>query len=632
MERFKKGDYIEHSEYGVGIVIDADNSRNQLVKADFYGKPLTFMITNDLKCQIRHITDEEVGTAINESLRGVNENSKNYNPGIVGSKYNSNLAIKCNYCDGGSDAEHIGFSGICSDKVREYNIDVDKKSWCNNKFCPCLQYHEGLITRDKLETIMATPSDFVCYESKMLSSWMAKAGLSENGRPLHYSSSSSLHKGSVCILTTRSLHMSEIDRYIFGVFIVDELFYGDDKEEGYVKCNTQYHIELNPQEAKRIKFWNYYRNQNAPETIEWGTGLHRYVSNQGIINMLKDLIAIRESDRQKEVIEFLKEFCRQNNLKMPDVEIHNEERPIVSFSCGNTYELVKETCVHAHPVKAGFPSKKSPYLMVRAQGGTSESLYEVVDVVDIKPLDNDVVQKLSDKYNRVIEYINKRLMNYGFKYTEYDYRFYVLREVYRFDEPFVMEPNPQGHRYLSFEDLAIVYPDDLVRGEMITQNPDDENDVNINETAEREEIEQENQRIEEVIDEHLLEGEDRLAVVKARVNQGVFRDALIRKYKRCCLCGADETALLIASHIKPWVDSSGEERTDVNNGLLLCPNHDKLFDRGYISFEDDGKILLSDSIDENNRKCLNINSEMRINMSLETQEYMKYHRENRFII
>lgn len=624
MERFKKGDFIEHSEYGIGRVIEADNSRNQLVKADFNGKPLTFMITKDLKCQIRHISDEEVGTAINESLGFIGENNTNYNQDIVGSKYNGNLAIKCNYCDGGSDAEHIGFSGICSDNVREYNIQVEKRTWCNNDRCPCFQYHKGRITKDKLKS----PSDFVCYESMMLSSWMAKAGLSENGRPLHYSSDSNLHKGSACILTTRSLYMNEIDRYIFGIFLVDEFFYGDNKEEGYVKCNTRFHVELNPEEAKRIKFWNYYRNQKAPENIEWGSGLHRYVSNQGIINILKDLIAIRESDRKQEVVDFLKEFCRQNNLKMPDIELHNDARPIVSFSCGNTYELVKKTNVHAHPLKTGFPSKKSPYLMIRAQGGVSETLYEVVDVVDLKPYDRDAVQSLYPKYQCVIDYINIRISDFGFKQRECDYRFYILREAYRFSTPYIMNPNPQGHRYLSFEDVGISYPEDLTHEEASIVVLDDDTEET---DSEREDLERENRDIEEIIEEHLLEGEDRLAVVKARVNQGAFRDALIRKYNSCCLCGVDDINLLIASHIKPWADSSGEERTDVNNGLLLCPNHDKLFDRGYISFDESGGILISNSLNDSNKDCMSVCTDMNIDVSPDMQGYLKFHRENRFI-
>ena len=88
-----------------------------------------------------------------------------------------------------------------------------------------------------------------------------------------------------------------------------------------------------------------------------------------------------------------------------------------------------------------------------------------------------------------------------------------------------------------------------------------------------------------------MTGYDIEAVVKARRNQGLFRSLLMDKYDgKCCLCGLDNRYLLMASHIKPWRDSTEKEKVSVHNGLLLCPNHDKLFDSGFISFEDDERI------------------------------------------
>ena len=137
--------------------------------------------------------------------------------------------------------------------------------------------------------------------------------------------------------------------------------------------------------------------------------------------------------------------------------------------------------------------------------------------------------------------------------------------------------------------------------------------------------------IEGIIDNPYLKGVDKEAIVKARVNQSVFRDRLLQKAGKCCLCGVDEKSLLLASHIKPWSISISSERVDVNNGLLLCPNHDKLFDKGYISFDDEGKILISKSLSKNNLVFMNIHSDMKINLSDKEKEYMKYHRENIFV-
>ena len=139
-------------------------------------------------------------------------------------------------------------------------------------------------------------------------------------------------------------------------------------------------------------------------------------------------------------------------------------------------------------------------------------------------------------------------------------------------------------------------------------------------------IKKEENEIQEFINEHNLEGIDKVVLAKSRINQGVFRERLIRRYKKCCLCGADNVELLISSHIKPWSESSSTERTDVNNGLLLCPNHDRLFDKGYISFDANGQILISTLLDEHNRIFMNVNTDMSIDMSDQTKSYMEYHR------
>lgn len=140
-------------------------------------------------------------------------------------------------------------------------------------------------------------------------------------------------------------------------------------------------------------------------------------------------------------------------------------------------------------------------------------------------------------------------------------------------------------------------------------------------------IEKENEVIERIIKNPSLEGIDKESIVKIRINQGVFRDRLLRKYGKCCLCEVDEKSVLIASHIKPWTVSSPSERVDDDNGLLLCPNHDKVFDKGLISFDDEGNILISGALTDKNLLFLNINPNMKISISTKGKEYMKYHRE-----
>lgn len=124
-----------------------------------------------------------------------------------------------------------------------------------------------------------------------------------------------------------------------------------------------------------------------------------------------------------------------------------------------------------------------------------------------------------------------------------------------------------------------------------------------------------------------LEGKERAAIVKVRVNQSVFRDMLLSKYRKCCLCGVTDQHLLIASHIKPWSVCEQPERLDPNNGLLLCPNHDKLFDSGYIAFDTNMNVVISSRLSESDRVYMNISEDMSIDPDNKCEKYMKYHRE-----
>ena len=136
------------------------------------------------------------------------------------------------------------------------------------------------------------------------------------------------------------------------------------------------------------------------------------------------------------------------------------------------------------------------------------------------------------------------------------------------------------------------------------------------------------QEIEKELDSPiLLENTERELITRSRIGQPIFKKLLLKHNSKCRLCGVIDRRFLIASHIKLWSKSNDIERLDVNNGLLLCPNHDALFDKGYISFNDDGSILISDSLDKDTRMFLNINETMKINMNESQREYMKWHRE-----
>ena len=133
--------------------------------------------------------------------------------------------------------------------------------------------------------------------------------------------------------------------------------------------------------------------------------------------------------------------------------------------------------------------------------------------------------------------------------------------------------------------------------------------------------------IEDELEKYNVKGIMKEQLVKVRVNQSIFRDRLLKKYKHCCLCNVSNPQLLIASHIKPWSECEDSEKLLVDNGFLLCPNHDSLFNKGLISFNDDGTIIISDKLDETNRLFMNVNTDMKVKVYEGNIPFLKYHRE-----
>ena len=107
-----------------------------------------------------------------------------------------------------------------------------------------------------------------------------------------------------------------------------------------------------------------------------------------------------------------------------------------------------------------------------------------------------------------------------------------------------------------------------------------------------------NSSIEKIIgvDEKDLVGKDKQTVVKQRVNQSVFRSMILNYYdNRCAITGINIPELLIASHIIPWAKNQ-KERLNPENGICLSALYDKAFDHGYISFDNQYRVLLSEKL------------------------------------
>lgn len=125
--------------------------------------------------------------------------------------------------------------------------------------------------------------------------------------------------------------------------------------------------------------------------------------------------------------------------------------------------------------------------------------------------------------------------------------------------------------------------------------------------------------------------------VRQQVNSGQrkkqvkYREELYNIFHQCPFTHIDEFRLLIASHIKPYAVSNKKEQADPNNGIMLSPLYDKLFDKGFISFDDNGNLLVSDWLSPQNRKRISFNySPKDLFLNDQRKKYLEYHRENVF--
>ena len=127
---------------------------------------------------------------------------------------------------------------------------------------------------------------------------------------------------------------------------------------------------------------------------------------------------------------------------------------------------------------------------------------------------------------------------------------------------------------------------------------------------------------------------ERTAVITARRGQGQFRQNVAQIEKRCRVTKVDRLVHLVASHSKPWRNcESNEERLDGYNGLLLTPTIDHLFDRGFISFENDGTLLISPVFHKESARRMGIGSSSKNvgSFSAEQARYLEFHREQVFL-
>jgi putative restriction endonuclease len=142
--------------------------------------------------------------------------------------------------------------------------------------------------------------------------------------------------------------------------------------------------------------------------------------------------------------------------------------------------------------------------------------------------------------------------------------------------------------------------------------------------------------LEQAIEEHIWQRTNITPLEKrqlsfARLGQGAFRENVERIETACRVTGILDRRYLRATHIKPWREATDRERLDGSNGLLLSPHIIHLFDRGHISFADDGKLIISRHLNPYVRKAWNLERPVQPRpFRTEQRAYLSYHRAHVF--
>lgn len=337
---------VIHKTFGGGKIISLDNRDHLTIQFQegekIFQSPTAFqgylmakdakfgaIIQNELDLlKEKNKAEEEKIQKIaeNKSLRVIegSQNTHTQKPKKAKVYPRSNIAFKCNYCDGGQSDTNVGFNGVCSDETIHYNIKIAKRIWCSSEECACGQYLNGEITRKELDELCSADR-YVCYESQMLRDWKALAGgvqTGENkGRPMKLKK---VQSNSLCVLTTRDPNSDEKDRYVFAVFLVDESYEGDNREEGYVTTKSKLKIKLTPDETHAMLFWDFHANEKQSEVPAWGSGLHRYFEDEQAVQILRDIVKLKKGTSDEHLAEeFLNYFVKINQVDLESVAEKN---------------------------------------------------------------------------------------------------------------------------------------------------------------------------------------------------------------------------------------------------------------------------------------------------------------------
>lgn len=230
-------------------------------------------------------------------------------------------------------------------------------------------------------------------------------------------------------------------------------------------------------------------------------------------------------------------------------------------------------------------------------------------------------ENITNMYNDLLDEIKNipvKNLRYSFKKTFDDQkRYYIVlisegnnRKNYKYIRDIAL---PRITKY-----CFIKFIDDETKKKYIYMRPILFNDLKVKE------------QIEEVLDESIVK-ESNSTKKTRRLKQNAYRAALLDIMPFCPFTMVADDRLLIACHIKPFADcDTDDEKYDPKNGITMTPTYHTLFDLGFITFEDDGTLLISPFLSNITKSRLNLKDGENIRLQNGSGKYLKYHRDNIF--
>lgn len=260
---------------------------------------------------------------------------------------------------------------------------------------------------------------------------------------------------------------------------------------------------------------------------------------------------------------------------------------VMSFPCGDTYDISCKWGVHAHPIKRGQPprNRSTRCVILRAHAGMTETLYEIENTVDVNPLEIESARsELDDKsYRRLIKYHADR-MDMGYGYLQgFVFRFYILRAIHEFRPKIHWKRNALNVEYVDLDELSL--PKSVLERIGIAKAQSEIKSSNKpldDGTPEEDRIRHARRMTDEQLKAAAKKKEKKKTIQReTKVKQSV-RDPYIVEYTkrkangRCQLCNKPapfrdkEGNPYLESHHIVWLAQGGPDTLE--NSVALCPN------------------------------------------------------------